>query len=439
MPGAQTLPYVSQLVAQQKLTAYQAVLLSTGLAELLRIGEYEVLDRLGRGGMAIVLRVRHGVTGHQFVLKLLEAVGPVDSPSTLRFLREMEAVCGLAHPNIAVARCVGRQANRLYIVLELVDGCNMAQWVMQHGPLPATQAIHYIMQAADGRAHAHQRGLVHRDVKPGNLMLGSDNRIKLVDMGLARFVDLLEGSDANGKDFPTRAGYLAGTIDFMAPEQADNFSLSDRRSDIYSLGCTLFFLLAGQSHLSGQSQRSRALALISRRGISTLREVHSRLPESIYDLAQGMMRLDPAERFQTMDEVIEALQRCGRQLGVAASETVRCRVLMVEDSTTQAMLIRQTLAAASQMVEVEAVTTLAEAISSLQRGAIDIVLLDLNLPGSGGVDTVDRLRQLGASVPIIVMTNSDSAALGVRCLAAGADDFLPSGKLSRRCCSVTSC
>ncbi len=424
-PGCTSAEVVNRLIVSEKFTGYQAVLICVGLVELLKIGGYEVLDRVGRGGMAIVLRVRHPVTGHRFAMKLLEQTDALDSNAHRRFLREMEAVCGLAHPNIAVARSVGRHGNQLHIVMELVEGSNLAEWVIDHGPLSPGEAIDYVNQAARALAHAHQRGLIHRDVKPGNLMLGPGNRIKLVDMGLARFVDAIEALPRGNESWHTHTGHLIGTIDYMAPEQADELTESDRRSDIYSLGCTLFFLLTGQSHLRGRSQRHRAMSLVSRRGMMDLRAVRDDLPPCLYELVGKMTRLNPEDRYQTMDEVLEAIASCGERLGVTPHRQSGLRVLMIEDSLTQLIVTRQTLQATRHQVEIEAVTTLAEAIQANRRSLFDIVLLDLNLPDSQGVESVHGARRGGITAPIIVMTGADGRSLERDCIAAGADDFLP--------------
>ncbi len=428
--GLTTAQLAVRLIDADKLTAYQAVLICAQLPGLLRIGEYDVLDRLGRGGMAIVLRVRHRVTGHLYALKLLEPLDPldpVDPTIRSRFLREMDAVRGLAHPNIAVARSVGHQHGRLHIVMELVEGKNLAQLVADQGALSPERALAYTAQAARALAHAHERGLVHRDVKPGNLMLGPGERIKLVDMGLARFFDAVESVSARrNPGWHTRTGHLIGTIDYMAPEQAEELGLCDVRSDIYSLGCTLFYLLTGASHLRGRTQRRRAMALVSCQGMIELSSLRKDLPTSLYALVSRMTQLDPAARFQTMAEVIAAMESCASDMGVAIlpCET-RCRILVVEDSLVQSLVTRQNLAAISPYFSTSEVGSLTAAIDACQTQRFDIVLLDLNLPDSTGVDTVLSLRQADAVTPILVMTSSSQPQLSAACLAAGADDFLP--------------
>ncbi len=429
-PELTTAQLAEGLIAVGKLTSFQAALICVRAPELLRIGEYDVLDRLGRGGMAIVLRVRHRVTGHLYALKLLDPLGPLDPADPAirnRFLREMEAVRGLAHPNIAVARSVGHQHGRLHIVMELVEGRNLAQLVADEGPLAPERALVYAAQAARALAHAHERGLVHRDVKPGNLMVGPGEQIKLVDMGLARFFDAVESAATlKNQAWHTRTGHLMGTIDYMAPEQAEELGLCDVRSDIYSLGCTLFFLLTGASHLRGRTQRRRAMALVSCQGMIELASLRQDLPAGIYTLVSRMTEIDPEARFQTMAEVLEAMEVCGHEIGVTISPCDSgCRILVVEDSLVQSLVTRQHLAAISPHFSIVEVGSLAAAIETLRQQSFDIVLLDLNLPDSTSVATVTALRQADRETPILVMTSCAQPQLSLACLAAGADDLLP--------------
>jgi serine/threonine protein kinase len=270
-------------------------------------------------------------------------------------------------------------------VMELVEGRNLAQLVADEGPLSPERALAYTAQAARALAHAHERGLVHRDVKPGNLMIGQGEQIKLVDMGLARFFDAVESASARkNQAWHTRTGHLMGTIDYMAPEQAEELGLCDVRSDIYSLGCTLFFLLTGASHLRGRTQRRRALALVSCQGMIELSSLRQDLPPSLYALVSRMTQLDPEARFQTMAEVLDAMEDCAQQMGVTLSPCdTGCRILVVEDSLVQSLVTRQNLAAISPHFSTREVSSLAAAIEACR-------------------------QQLSAA-----------------CLAAGADDFLP--------------
>lgn len=421
-----TAEWVDSLIAAGVLTKFQAMLICGGVPELIWIGDYEVLERIGRGGMAIVLRVRDRLTRHIYALKLLADSTSIDAVTRNRFLREMEAVRGLAHPNIAVARAVGEHNQSLYIAMEWVQGDNLAQYVHEHGPLSPAEAIDFIRQAADALQHAHQRGLIHRDIKPANLMLDRHHRIKLVDMGLARYIDALERKlDTQSQGWQTNTGHLMGTIDYMAPEQAMDLGLADQRSDIYSLGCTLFYLLTGISHLRGRTQRGRAVGLVRRTGMRDLVDVRQDLPECICALAGKMMSLAPERRFQNVAELMEAIDACAAQFGIPAQSGKSYRVLVVEDSPTQSQLTCDQLKAASRHFVPIDVPTLAIACERLQSGNVDLVILDLHLPDSSGISTIQRVRQVDATVPVLVLTGRNDPELGAQCIAAGADDFLP--------------
>lgn len=428
--GASASECFEALIGRGVLTRYQAMLVAGGFGDLLNIGPYQVLERIGRGGMALVLRVRDRTTKHIYALKLLVEIESLNDALRNRFLREMDAVRKLAHPNIAVARTVGQHNHFLYIAMEWVQGQNLAEYVHQNGPLPPAVAIRYIRQASEALRYAHQRGLVHRDVKPANLILGPSDEIKLVDMGLARFVDALEQhTESQSNHWKTDTGQLMGTIDYMAPEQAVDLGLADHRSDIYSLGCTLFYLLTGETHLRGSTQRRRAVSLVNKTGMRDLREVREGLAPCIYSLVTKMIQISPKDRFQSIGELLRAIDQCAVQFGLPAQPDKAYRVLVVEDSLSQALLTCEQLKATSQHFIPIDVNTLSSACERLLTDAFDIVLLDLNLPDSRGIDTIKRLRMANETVPILVLTSSSDLAMGVQCIDAGADDFLPKDSL----------
>lgn len=429
--ACQTAPEIIDALMQSgALTSYQAMLIACGLPELLRIGSYQVIERIGQGGMAIVLRVRDQNTHHTYALKLLVEADAMNDVLRNRFLREMNAVRELAHPNIAVARTVGEHNGMLYIVMEWVKGCNLAQYVHKRGPLSSKTAIRFIRQAAEALQYAHQRGLVHRDVKPANLILGPRGVIKLVDMGLARFVDAIERqADSPSNHWKTDTGHLMGTIDYMAPEQAIDLGLADQRSDIYSLGCTLFYLLTGETHLRGKTQRRRAACLVNKTGMRELTQLRDDLDPCIAALVKKMMQIVPEERYQSTRELLEAIDRCAERFGMPAQNAMTYRVLVVEDSPTQSMITCQQLQATSRHFIPVDVSTLSAACERLRAYPFDLVLLDLNLPDSQGLETIAQVRLASDTVPILILTSTNDLAVGVDCIAAGADDFLPKDSL----------
>jgi eukaryotic-like serine/threonine-protein kinase len=209
----------------------------------MRIGQYRLLQKLGEGGMGSVWKANHTLLDKAVAIKLLSP-HLIGTPQIVaRFEREMKAVGRLDHPNLVRAYDAGEVGGTRFLVMEFIDGIDLATYVKKNGPLTATFAARVIEQAALGLGAAHQAGLVHRDIKPGNLMLTADGEIKVTDLGLALLGD--EPVSAIEPGSLTSVGMILGTPDYMAPEQWDNTHGVDGRCDLYSLGCTLFFLLTG--------------------------------------------------------------------------------------------------------------------------------------------------------------------------------------------------
>ena len=223
------------------------------------LGDYQLLEKIGGGGMGRVYKARHRTMQRLVALKILPGVDR--SPEAVRrFQREIQAMARLTHPNIVTAYDAGQCEGTHFLVMELVDGSDLAQHVNRHGPLPIAVALDYTRQVALGLEYAHREGVIHRDIKPSNLLLDNAGAVKILDLGLARFGSQLCGAEASAASQLTQRGSVFGTIDYMAPEQAANASQADPRSDIYSLGCTLHFLLTGQPVFAGQSAVERLIA-----------------------------------------------------------------------------------------------------------------------------------------------------------------------------------
>src|SRR5437016_2587067 len=231
------------LIREGMLTHFQAEKLLAGRWRGFIIsGKYRLLARLGAGGMGAVYLCEHMLMGRKVALKVLPVQQAEDPASLARFHREARAVARLDHPNIVRAHDIDREDKLHFLVLEFVDGCNLHDFVRKNGTLTPARAAHYIRQAALGLQHAHQAGLVHRDIKPGNLLLDRQGVVKLLDMGLARFFD----DDGGAFAMSYEQGYSIGTADYMAPEQTLDYRV-DIRADIYSLGATFYYLLVGKS------------------------------------------------------------------------------------------------------------------------------------------------------------------------------------------------
>jgi serine/threonine protein kinase len=297
-----------RLVDDGRLTPFQAEEILNNRLPQLFVDNYTIQSRIGSGGMGTVFKARHRRMNRVVALKILSPAASGQADLALRFQREVETIAKLSHPNIVMAHDAGESGSGLYLVMEFVDGRDLAAEVAQGGPLSLADAVDCILQAARGLACAHNNGIVHRDIKPANLLRDAGGVVKVADLGLVR----LSGPESNGVNASmTQAGNLLGTPDYMAPEQAMDSATVDHRVDIYSLGCTLFFLLAGRpAYLAGSLM---ALLLKHRDApIPSLREARADAPAALDDLYQRMVAKTPDDRVATMDEVVTALEQIKR-------------------------------------------------------------------------------------------------------------------------------
>jgi serine/threonine protein kinase len=297
-----------ELVKQQKLTAYQALMLGRGRSKgLVLAGTYVVLEKLGQGGMGMVFKAHDRRMSRIVAIKVLPPAFTKKPNAVQRFQREVQAAARLVHPNIVASFDAGQDIGAYFLVMEFVDGSDLSRLVKQQGPLGVAQAVGCILQAARGLEHAHGAGIIHRDVKPGNLLLDRGGTVKILDMGLARFEETVNHPDA--MDELTQAGSVLGTSDYMAPEQALNSKNADQRADIYGLGCTLWYLLTGKPMYTGATMMEK---LIAHRDapIPSLRAVRPEAPKKLEALLQRMVAKKPADRLQSMREAIVELAAC---------------------------------------------------------------------------------------------------------------------------------
>jgi serine/threonine protein kinase len=295
------------LIREGLLTSFQAEKLLGGRWRGFVIsGKYRLLEHLGRGGMGDVYLCEHILMGRKVALKVLPRQQAEDPASLARFRREARAVARLDHPNIVRAHDIDREDKLHFLVLEFVDGCNLHDFVRKNGPLAPEHAAHYIRQAALGLEHAHAAGLVHRDVKPGNLLLDRQGTVKLLDMGLVRF---FEDTGAFVQEF--EAGYIIGTADYVAPEEIIRAKSCDSgvdvRADIYSLGGTLYYLLVGKSPFQDGTTPQKMIWHQVRQPKS-LRVLRPDVPEALVQVIEKMMAKEMDRRYQTPAEVAAALE-----------------------------------------------------------------------------------------------------------------------------------
>ncbi len=265
------------------------------------IGPYELLDQIGGGGMGRVFRAFEASVGRTVALKLLSPNQAADPQTLARFQNEARAAGRLNHPNIVQVFSAGEVQGIPFIALEFIEGKNVRTLVEENGGLAVGEAVRYAMQVAEALEHAWSRGVVHRDVKPSNILVLPDGRVKLIDFGLAR---MHEGT-GRSRDL-TSSGMTLGTFDYIAPEQARDPRLADIRSDIYSLGCTLFFMLTGRPPFPTGTVLQKLLQHQAEEP-PDIRKFRKDIPEALVRVLRKMMAKSPRHRYQTASQLIEAL------------------------------------------------------------------------------------------------------------------------------------
>ena len=275
----------------------------------LRLGQYRLVRQLGRGGMGVVYQAVHERLHREVAIKFVPVATVKDLLDVDRLQREMTAVGSMRHPNVVYATDAGESEGIHYLVMEYVDGIDLSKLVHRLGPLPVAEACEIVRQAALGLAHVDEQQLVHRDLKPSNLMLSASGTVKILDLGLARIeFGALSDEEPAAHDM-TQRGYLLGTIDYVSPEQARHASEVDIRSDIYSLGCTFYKLLAGQPPFGSLQQSSVAAKILAHEHMPPppLAEYRAGVPEEVELVLGRMLAKNPDDRFQTPHELCAAL------------------------------------------------------------------------------------------------------------------------------------
>jgi serine/threonine-protein kinase len=283
------------------LTRWQCNKLLEGRSKGFTLGKYKLLDHLGTGGMSAVYLAEHINMQRRVAIKVLPQHRVKDSSYLGRFYREARAAAALDHPNIVHAYDVDNQGDTHYLVMEFVQGLDLQQMVKRQGALGYEAAADYIRQSAEGLAHAHRVGLIHRDVKPANLLVDAHGTVKVLDLGLARFADDSEASLTVAHDET-----VLGTADYLAPEQAINSHNVDTRADLYSLGCTLYFVLTGHPPFPDGTLPQRLMKHQTEEPASILKD-RPNAPPRLVEICQKMMAKSREKRYQTASEVSQAL------------------------------------------------------------------------------------------------------------------------------------
>jgi eukaryotic-like serine/threonine-protein kinase len=320
-PGATDL--ARALVRCGLLTRFQARMLLHGRTNGFFLGPYRILDQVGHGGMGKVYKALHETMNRTVALKVLSPSLVKTEKARAMFRHEVQTAAQLNHPNIVHAYDSNAIAGRHFLAMEFIAGATLSQLVEQRGPLPIGLACEIVRQAALGLQHAHEKGLVHRDIKPANIMVSVAHRhasegngqvgngprstelqVKVLDFGLAR---LQRRRKARDRDDPDSGRHpITGTPDYMSPEQARNRDAVDIRSDLYSVGCTFYFLLTGQVPFAGSSLLDKLIR--HQTEVPAPPESHRpSIPAAVAAIVLRLIAKDPADRFQTPQELADAL------------------------------------------------------------------------------------------------------------------------------------
>ena len=303
--GSEARALAAELIRRGWLTPFQVNQVLQGRAASLVLGPYLLVERLGQGGMGQVFKARHTFMDRLVALKVIRADRLHHQDSLARFRREMQAAAKLTHPNVVLAHDAAPAGDLYYLAMEYVQGADLGRLLAARGRLPVGEACEYARQAALGLQHAHEQGLVHRDVKPSNLILAAaGDVVKVLDLGLARLrmdLDLVETSSGL-----TREGSMMGTPDYIAPEQAVDAHSADTRADVYSLGCTLYHLLAGRPPFHGGSLTEKLLRH-QQAEPDAIERLRPEVAPGLAGVVRRMMAKRPQDRYQTPGEVARAL------------------------------------------------------------------------------------------------------------------------------------
>jgi len=297
-----SLTLAHRLIEEGTLTEFQARRLLWGKKSL-AFGRYVLLDHIGRGSLGRVFKARHRLMDRVVALKVLLPHGSLSETSVSRFSREMKIVGLLDHPNVVRAIDADVHEGCPYIVMEYLEGGDLEHVLKRRGPLPPDEVVEYMAQAARGLAHAHEKGVIHRDVKPTNLLLVNTGIVKVLDLGCGELVGMARQA---GNVFDTDEGIVVGTTDFMSPEHVKGKAI-DARTDLFSLGCTMYRLLTGTYAFPGVTREDRLIKRIREHHVP-IPDVRPGLSNRLVAIVDRLLAVRPDNRFGSAAETAEALE-----------------------------------------------------------------------------------------------------------------------------------
>ncbi len=390
------------------------------------LGSYRLIDRLGAGGMGEVWRAEDTRLLRSVAIKILSERIANDPEWKARFLREARTIAQMNHPNIATIYSIEQEAEKLFIVMELVEGESLGT-VLAKGPLPPQEAVRMIQQVAEALAEAHEKGIVHRDVKPDNIIVGKRS-VKVLDFGIAK--QLVSTSQTPTL---TQAGLIVGTPFYMSPEQALGKPV-DARSDLFSLGVVLYEALTGRRPFEGESVTETMMNIIMQEALD-LSTVAQSLPPSLVEIVNRALQKKPERRFGSAGEMVDALSRVDFRTPAAKAPakppkidapTVALpsapqptqtpipgqRALIADDDPVTRYLIANILG--QRRIAFDEAANGADAVKALKAHEYTLVFLDLMMPRVDGWGVIDFLRRSKTKPPrIVVITGVKDQTLSV--------------------------
>jgi putative two-component system response regulator len=384
------------------------------------IGSYRVVERIGRGGMAAVYRAYHPALDRYVAIKVLPDFFADDPQYRERFQQEARSVARLKHPNILEVFDFGYEDGLAYLVLELVEGGTLAERIGK--PMPLREAVGILEQLAGALDHAHQHGILHRDIKPPNILLRTDGTPVLADFGLAKMAGSLRRL--------TSSGTVMGTPEYMSPEQAADEDIGPA-SDLYSFAVVAYEMLTARVPFGADTPAGTLLSHVTKEMPPT-RELRGELSAHVEGVLRRGLAKRPEERYATAAQFVAALKPAAwpDDGGQAVEVTKRIAtsrsplVLVVDDGEANRELIEACLAGVD--CRVRSAADGYQALQAMQVERPDLVLLDVQMPGMDGYEVCRRIKASPATtlVPVVMITSLDRTEDRVKALESGADDYM---------------